>query len=172
MFRVNDVILYSSQGVCEIAAIEEKIVGGVKKSYYVLKSVNDNGATIFAPTDNEVVLKKMRRLLTEEEINALIDSMPNEETAWIANEAERREQYKRILAGGDHLELIKMIKAIYLHRKELEASRKRLHVSDDRFFKDAEQMLYNEFQYVLKLESKKDLLDYILARVERHAGRA
>lgn len=59
-----------------------------------------------------------------------------------------------------------MIKAIYLHKQELEANKKRLHVSDDRFFKDAEQLLYNEFQYVLKRKSKNDLMTYILARIE------
>ena len=166
MFRVKDVILYGSQGVCEIVDIEEKTISGAKKSYYVLKPVNDHGATIFAPTGNEFVLKKMRKLLSEAEINVLIDSMPDEETAWIANEAERRECYKNILASGDHLELIKMIKAIYLHKQELEANKKRLHVSDDRFFKDAEQMLYNEFQYVLNLKNKNELLGYILARIE------
>jgi len=165
MFRVNDVILYGSHGVCEIVDIEEKTISCAKKSYYVLKPVNDHGATIFAPTDNEFILKKMRKLLSEAEINALIDSMPDEETAWIANEAERRECYKNILASGDQLELIKMIKAIYNHKKELEANKKRLHVSDDRIFKDAEQMLYNEFQYVLKLRSKDDLMKYILARI-------
>ena len=166
MFHVNDVILYSSQGVCEIVAIEEKVINGIKKTYYVLKSVSENGATIFAPTDNEIVQKKMRKLLSEAEIHALIDSMPNEKPVWIANEAERRECYKNILASGDHLELIKMIKAIYLHKQELEANKKRLHVSDERFFKDAEQMLYNEFQYVLKLKSKNELLGYILARID------
>ena len=166
MFHVNDIILYSSQGVCEILAIEEKVINGIKKTYYVLKSVSENGATIFAPTDNEIVLKKMRKLLSEAEIHALIDSMPNEKPVWIANEAERRECYKNILASGDHLELIKMIKAIYLHKQELEANKKRLHVSDERFFKDAEQMLYNEFQYVLKLKNKNELLGYIFARID------
>ena len=33
---------------------------------------------------------------------------------------------------------------------------------DEYFFKDAEQILYNEFQYVLQLESKEALMDYIL----------
>ena len=166
MFHVNDVILYSSQGVCEIVDVDEKIFGGVKRTYYVLKPVGDNGTTIFVPTDNEVLLKKIRKLLSEAEINALIDSMPNEETIWIANESERRECYNKILASGDHLELIKMIKAIYLHKQELEANKKRLHVMDERFFKDAEQMLYNEFQYVLKLRNKNELLGYILSRIE------
>ena len=78
MFQVNDVIIYGTQGVCEIMGIEEKIISGAKKKYYVLKPVEDQGATIYAPTENEQVLKKMRRLLTEGEINDLIDSMPEE----------------------------------------------------------------------------------------------
>lgn len=167
MFQVNDVIIYGAQGVCEITGTEEKSVSGVKKNYFVLKPVNDKGSTIFVPTDNELVLKKMRRLLTKDEIHQLIDSMPKENAVWVENENERKELYKNILANGDHLELIKMIKAIYAHKKEREAEGKRLHMSDERFFKDAEQILYNEFQYVLDINGKDGLMDYIFARVEK-----
>ena len=165
MFQINDVILYGTQGVCEITGIEEKIISGAKKKYYVLKPVKDQGATIYAPTENEQVLKKMRRLLTEGEINDLIDSMPEEKMIWIPNVNERKESYKQILAGGNHLELIQMIKAIYAHKQEREAEGKRLHMSDEHFFKDAEQILYNEFQYVLKLNSKDELMQYIFNRL-------
>lgn len=166
MFQVNDVILYGAQGVCKITGTEEKTISGVKKAYFVLKPVNEKGATIFVPTDNEIVLKKMRRLLTKEEIHKLIDAMPQENAVWIANENERRLQYAGILARGDHRELIRMIKAIYVHKKERETEGKRLHMSDERFFKDAEQILYNEFQYVLGLTGKSELMNYILARIE------
>ena len=60
-----------------------------------------------------------------------------------------------------------MIKAIYAHKKEREAEGKRLHMSDERFLKDAEQILYNEFQYVLNMTSKEDLMTYILDRQEK-----
>ena len=165
MFQVNDVITYGAQGVCQITGTEEKTVGGKKKTYYVLKPVADKGSTIFAPTDNELVLRKMRRLLTKDEIHKLIDSMGSEKPVWVENENERKELYKNILAKGDHLKLIKMIKAIYAHKAEREAEGKRLHMSDERFFKDAEQILYNEFQYVLKLNSKDDLMRYIFNRL-------
>ena len=165
MFQVDDVIVYGVQGVCKIADTEEKTVNGVKKTYFVLKPVSDGGATIFVPTDNEHVLKKMRRLLTKEEIHQLIRSMPEENPQWIANENERKERYKHILVKGDHLELIKLIKAIYAHKTEREAEGKRLHMSDERFFKDAEQILYNEFQYVLNLKSKEDLIAYIFEQI-------
>jgi CarD family transcriptional regulator len=60
-----------------------------------------------------------------------------------------------------------MIKAIYAHKKEREAEGKRLHISDEHFFKDAEQMLYNEFQYVLDIQNKADLITYIFKRLEK-----
>ena len=167
MFQVNDVIIYGAQGVCKITGTEEKSVGGKKKTYFVLKPVDDKGATIFAPTDNAIVLNKMRRLLTEDEIHQLIDSMPDKDAVWVENENERKELYRSILAKGDHRELIKMIKAIYAHKAQREAEGKRLHMSDERFFKDAEQILYTEFQYVLGLSGKDDLLTYILKRIEK-----
>lgn len=167
MFQVNDVIIYGLQGVCTITGTEEKTVGGVKKTYFVLKPVNDKGSTIFVPTDNQLVLKKMRRLLTKDQIHKLIDTMPEENAAWIANENERKEYYKSILSKGDHSELIQMIKAIYAHKARREAEGKRLHMSDERFFKDAEQILYNEFQYVLDLNGKDDLMTYIFNRIEK-----
>ena len=165
MFQVNDVIIYGTQGVCQITGTEEKTVGGAKKTYFILKPVSDKGSTIFAPTDNIHVLKKMRRLLCKDEINRLIDSMPEENALWVSNENERRDLYRGILAKGDHLELIRMIKAIHAHKTAREAEGKRLHVSDERFFKDAEQILYNEFQYVLDLHGKDDLMRYITQRI-------
>ena len=167
MFQVNDVIIYGAQGVCKIVGTEEKTVSGQKRMYFVLKPVSDQSATIFAPMDNEHVLKKMRRLLTKEEIHKLIDSMPEENAVWVENENARKELYKSVLAKGDHLELIKMIKAIYSHKQEREAEGKRLHMSDERFFKDAEQILHNEFQYVLDLGGKNDLMTYIFKRIEK-----
>ena len=166
MFNVNDVIIYGAQGVCKITGIEEKKISGAKRLYYVLESLSNTASTVYVPTDNEHVLKKMRRLMSTEEIHALIDAMPTEATQWIQNENERKECFKRIIMSGTPSELIKMIKSIYMHKKEREAEGKRLHMSDERFFKDAEQILYNEFQYVLELSCKSDLMTYIVNRIE------
>ena len=166
MFSINDVVVYGAQGVCRIVDMEDKLVSGKKRTYFVLKPVNDKGSTFFVPTDNEHVLKKMRRLLSRDEIHRIIDSMPEESPIWISDENERKECYKGILAKGDHLELIKMIKAIYAHKMEREAEGKRLHMMDEGFFKDAEQILYNEFQYVLELKNKEEVMAYIFSRIE------
>lgn len=164
MFKVNDIVVYSAQGVCEIIGIEEQRIGGQSKKYFVLKPKNDKGATCYVPTWNEIALGKMRKVMTKEEVDALIDSMPNKHPTWIENENERRETYKRILASGDQAAIISMIQALFLHKKEREEDGKRLHMSDEHFMKDAEQLLYNEWQYVLNVD-KAGLMEYIFGRI-------
>ena len=166
MFQVDDVIIYGSQGVCRITGMEEKRISGATKTFFVLEPVQSGGATIYAPVDNEQVRKKMRRLLTRQEICDLIDGVSEGDSAWVENENERKDRYRKILAEGDRAELIHMIKAIYLHKKEREAEGKRLHMTDEHFFKEAERIVYNEFQYVLELESREDLMQYIISRIE------
>ena len=165
MFQVNDTIMYGTQGICKIVEIAEKDFMGTKKEYYVLKPMKDAAATLFAPVNNEKIESKMRRILTEQEIYALIEAMPKEEANWIKNENERKEQYKQIIASGNHMELIKMIKALYLHKQEREADGKHLYLSDERFFKEAERILYDEFQYVLNIK-REELMPLIFAKIE------
>ncbi|MGN0625751.1 MAG: hypothetical protein ACI4I8_05750, partial [Oscillospiraceae bacterium] len=73
--------------------------------------------------------------------------------------------YQQILSGGDRTELIKMIKALYFHQKEQQKNGKRLHIPDERFLKDAENMLYEEFAYVLKIR-KEQVLPFIMEQVQ------
>lgn len=132
-----------------------------------MKPLNGDKSTFYVPVDNENLLSKMRKLLSEDEINQLIDSMPNEKILWINNERERKERYRQIIADGNHSELIRMIKAIHLEKKDREEKGKKLHISDERFLKEAEKILYDEFQYVLNL-SEKDVMSYIFTRIDKN----
>ena len=166
MFKINDVVVYGTEGVCKIISIEDRKLGTETKKYFVLKPQNDKGATCYVPVWNEKAWGKMRKVMTKAEIDALIDSMPNQAPTWIANESERRDTYKQILASGDPAAIISMVQALFFHKKEREAEGKRLHMSDEYFMKDAEQLLYNEWQYVLNVD-KAGLMNYIFARIEK-----
>ena len=87
---------------------------GTTKRYFVLKPVKNDSSTYFVPTENEILLAKMKKLLSEKEINELIDSMAEQKENWIANDNERKEKYRCIISDGDRVELIKMIKAYTL----------------------------------------------------------
>ena len=166
MYKENDMVIYGVYGVCRIDEIADKDMGGIKKKYMVLKPLNDARSTYYVPADNEQQLKKLRKILPDNEINRLIDSMPDEKAIWTDNERQRRERYRTIISEGKHPELIGMIKAIYLKGKELEKAGKKLHVSDERFLKEAEKLLYDEFKYVLHL-SEDEVLRYIASRIEK-----
>ena len=165
MYNVDDIVTYGINGVCKIIAIEEKILMGTAKMYFVLKPLSGEKSTYYVPADNKKASDKIRRILSEDEINQLIDSIPNEAVVWIDNERERKEAYKKIITNGNHAELIRMIKAIYAQKQEREEDGKRLHISDERFLKDAVKLLNDEFRYVLKL-SEDDLMSYIFSRIE------
>jgi len=166
MFQVNDTIIYGSHGVCRIEKIEVREFMGGAKEYFVLRPVNDAAATLYASTQSEKVLGKMRKILSEQEVFHLIETMPEQENIWFQNEAVRKEKYKKVISKGDHRELIGIIKAIYLQKQKREAEGKHLYISDERFFKEAERILYDEFQYVLNIE-REELLPLIFSKITK-----
>lgn len=167
MFKVNDVVFYGTTGICKIIGIEDKVISGTSKKYFVLKPEDGRNTTIYLPTGNQSLLGKMRRLLTKKEVNALIDLLPNIEPTWVKNDNERKLAYGKILASGDHTALIMMLKALYRQKKEREANKKHLGTTDDRLMKAAEQLLYDEWQYVLEMD-RESLISYIFSRIENN----
>ena len=165
MFKVNDVVVYAAHGVCEIVGTEDQRFGGKSESYFVLKPKIDKAATFYVPANNPKALAKMRKVMSRQEIDDLIDSMPNRQTTWIANENERREACRKIIASGDQSAIVSMIRTLYLNKKERIEGGKRPLTSDENLIKDAEQILYKEWQYVLSVD-KAGLMAYIFERIE------
>lgn len=149
---VNDMILYGTDGVCKVVEKTEKKFLGKTNEYYILQPVHNPTATIYIPVDSEKAAAKIRNILSVDEINALIKSVPDEDTIWIADESKRKEEYRKILAAGDRLQLVRLIKTLYLYDLEKKSEGKKLHLSDERFMKDAEKILYEEFAYVLDIK--------------------
>lgn len=161
MFQIHDTVLYGADGVCTITGTEHKAIGGTTATYYVLKPVYNPSSTIFVPTNSKQLLSKMRRILSAAEIREIIRSMPAEDALWIENEAERKARYRTVLASGDRTELVRMIKALYLHQQEQQTKGRKLHLSDERFFKEAEKLLYDEFALVLNIK-REQVLPFIM----------
>ena len=151
MFGVNDVVCYGAQGVCRITALEMRSFGGAEELYYILAPLGTVGATIYVPADNEMLTGRMRHILSPEEIDELIREVLWEQPEWEADENRRKAYYHELLGGGDRRALIRQIKALYQHRNEQEKRDRRLHACDERFLKDAEKLLYDEFALVLHI---------------------
>lgn len=164
MFCIGDSFIYGSNGICELIDIEDKMIQNEKVMYYVFKPVFTNVSTIYVPVDNKKLTAKLRPLLSPPEVYALIDQMPYEGNCWIDDERQRKECYKEMIEKGNHTELLQLIKSIFFHQEDLKKLDKKLHISDERFMKEAEKMLYDEFAYVLNID-RNHILSFIKERV-------
>ncbi len=164
-YQVGDRVVYGIHGVCLIVDVEEQRSGGEVTSYYVLQPVYDDKGKVFVPVGNERLERKMRRILSAEEIYELIREMPSEDAIWIADDNLRKEQYRLILLNGDRRELIRLIKTLYLRQQEQAAKGKKLYKNDEKVMKEAEKMLYEEFAHVLDIRPEQ-VLPFIMQQIE------
>ncbi len=165
MYSVNETVMYGVQGVCRITEIAERNFGEKKVRYYVLKPVYNDTSTIFIPTENQKLTAKMRRILSSSEIDSLIRSMPDEELISTGSETDRREKYSDILRSGDRRQLVRLIKTLYLRQTERKEQKKKPSAEDDRFMREAEKILYEEFAYVLHIR-REQVLPFITQQIQ------
>lgn len=166
MFSVGDTVSYGTQGICTIKEISEVEMGNVKNKYYILVPVYDQKATIYVPTDNQKLTDNMRRLLSPAEINKLIDVAAAQPMLWVENDPQRKEHCLAVIKSGDRTELMRLTYMLYLKREELKNSKKHFHISDERFLRDAEKLLHDEFAYILGIK-QDEVSNYILNRIKR-----
>ncbi len=170
VFAIGDTIIYTGHSVCKITGIRNMTVGYETSPYFVIKPVFEEKSTLYIPVGNKKTEARMRPVLSVDEIYALIRDMPDVHTIWIENENERKELYNRILSGADRSALVTLIITLYLHEQELKeiGKGKKLHASDERFLKDAEEALYDEFAHVLDID-RDDVLPFIFEQIEKGA---
>lgn len=160
MYNVNDAVVYGSNGVCVITAIEKRDFSGENVEYYILRPVNNPKNTFYVPTANSALKNKIINIYSRKEIESLISTMNNECCIWIENASQRKEEYRKIIDNGDRRELVRMIKTIYEKNLELIQQHKKLNSSDEKFLRDAENILYDEFSYSLNIP-REEVVDYI-----------
>ncbi len=165
MHKIGEIVLYGTDGVCRISAIEEKKFGAERAQYYVLTSVFRNSSVIYVPVGNEKLESKMKTIMSRKEIEKMIDYMPEADNIWIEDEAARKVRYKEIIIGSDRYELVRMIKTLYAHRVKQENCGKKMHITDEKFLKDGERILYDEIAHVLCMEHE-EVVPYISERLK------
>ncbi len=166
MAQVGQIVLYGTEGACRISEICKMKVGHKREEYYVLRPIHREGATVFVPLNNEVLLSKMRPLLSREEIHELIDRVSMEVPLWIEDASERKAEYQRILLSTQREELLRMIRALYQRRSQLRERGKHLRGSDEQMLRDAEKLLNDEFALVLEIKPR-EVPEYIQSRIEQ-----
>lgn len=150
MFKVNDYVVYGSMGVYKIVDIrEEKDISDNITEYYVLQPAFDNNMTIKIPVNNPNVM--MRGVITKDDVLSMIASIPETETVWIDDNKERSESFKAALKSGESEEWLKLIRTLYIEKRERSDIGKKLNKTDSDIMKVAEKNLNEEFAIALNI---------------------
>lgn len=165
MYHQGEYIVYGNKGVCEIMDISTMNIGGVNKDrlYYYLRPVNDKDGRIFTPVDSEKTA--MRRILTKEEAESLIESIPSIGSLWVADEKQREANYKQAVNSCDCTEWIRIIKTLWRRNRDRMAVGKKVTAMDKKYFKLAQDNLYSELSMSLHIP-QESMEDYIAKKVE------
>ncbi len=164
MFSVGETVIYGAQGVCKIKDISCMQFGNEKREYYILNPIYEEKATIYVPADNEKLLSHMRSIITADDIDKLIKSASKDELEWIEDDAKRKEFCEEVIKKGNRKELMLLIEMLYLHWEELKTQKKHFHIADERYLKEAEKLLHDEFAYVLGI-TRDEVPEYIMSKI-------
>lgn len=165
MFSINDYVIYGSEGVCQVEAIGHPDIIGLdkQKEYYTLMPIYRSGK-IYTPIDSTII---MRHVITKDKAQELIDQIDN-----ICCELEVPKDikqanlfYRELVRSYECVNLIKIIKYVFLKQREFSLIKKAMPAVDLKFLKLAEDMLYGEFGFALGLEPR-DVKECVIKRCE------
>lgn len=160
VFGIGDYVICSNKGVCVVENITTLNISGVDKEreYYILKPLYMSGSTVYVPVDS--TKESMRYVLKRDEAKRLIAAIPEIPLLVITNEKLSEQMYRDCIKTNDCLELVKIIKTIYMRKqKRIQAGRKVTAV-DAKYFHLAEENLYGELAVALGV-SRDEVEGYI-----------
>ena len=147
MFKVGDLIIYSSHGLCRIDEICERLDLQEGKRYYILHPVEDSKLKISIPVDNDKV--NMLELLDREEAEEIIGLFEYPGVSWIEINSKRNEIYSEVLKTGNRRDISKIVNTLLRKKYKTENVGKKFHERDQRLLSCAKNILFAELAIAL-----------------------
>ena len=121
MFKVGESAVYPAHGIAVIKRIDEREIGGKKKSFYVLQ-VLENQMTIMVPTDNAAAVG-LRNIITDDEVSKVykilkMRDVKIDQTTW----NRRYRDYMEKIKTGSIYEISEVLRDLFLLRHSTDLS--------------------------------------------------
>ena len=163
-FSDGEYVMYGTSGVCIVTGIEKKCPDGQNEKEYIrLVPINSANSKYYIPYENAD--GRIRKLLSADEINRIIDEMPDTEAIWCNDNHKRKEIFSSIIKSDDYRQIIGMIKSIHEQKIQRISDGKKLASADEMLMKKAEELMYQEFSTVLDI-GIDEVENYIINRIE------
>lgn len=165
MFQIGEKVVCGSKGVCRIEDVTTLNISGVDKErkYYILKPLYMVASTVYVPVDTAD--SSLRRVLTTQEAQELIQQIPQIPLLSISNEKFLEQEYKNCLKTDLSCEWVRIIKTIYQRMQKRQQAGRKVTAVDSRYYKIAQDCLYGELAVALSM-SREDVEDYITRQLD------
>lgn len=164
VLQVGMQVVYGIHGVCSIIEVEIRTVDRKKVEYFVLEPKEQPGARFYVPIHNQAALSKLRPMLTQAELEALLASDDTHKDCWVADENQRKQKYRELINSGDRAALISMIRSLLRHKENQLAAGRKFHLCDENFLRDAQKLLSSEFSMILGIP-QTEVASYIMSKM-------
>lgn len=142
MFKVGDLIIYSTHGVCKIDDICEKKFLDVTREYYILHPLDDPELTISVPVDNEKVV--MLEIMDEKEARNILKSFEEPGIEWIDDAKQRNRKYSSLINKGDRDAIVKIANTLMRKQKEAKEKKERMYDQDKKMLEQIQKVIFQE----------------------------
>ena len=167
MYQIGDTVVCGSNGVCTILEIGPLANMGRaqrKKNYYTMRPYFDNAGRVYMPVDCDE--SSIRPTLTRDEVQQLMSEIDGLDEILISDEKKREAEYKNAVNSADPRLLIRIIKTMYFRKQARLENGKKSTAIDERYFRVAEQRLYEEMALALGVE-REEVREYIRNYLEK-----
>ena len=152
MFKIGDTVVYGTEGVCTVTDISKNDFSNMEteRLYYILTPKSHNGGKIYVPCDNELLVSRMKNIMTKSEIKKIIkdDSIIPQ---WIDDNRQRNRVFKDIIATYDRKQIFGLAKLLCKVKKDSNGKR-RLYASDEEILKKLLFIIFSELSLVIEIE--------------------
>jgi len=159
MKKVGDFVVFRKD-VCKVTEIKENPFNHVM--CYTLIPIKDESLKMSIPVNSEHI----RDLMTKEEVENLIQNLPNIPPIDTLDR-QLENEYKRLLSEETNENLVRIIKTTYQRNQARISNNKKISDKDNRYFEMAETYLYNEIATVLGM-SFDEAKEYVIQSVHKN----
>lgn len=161
--KAGKCVVYRTSEICRIEGFERKCADGIhERDYCVLTPLSSEHSRYYIPKEHAD--EKLRELLTCEQVMELIHHMGGTEE-WCSDPNERKQRHNSVMSGGDHIKIAEMLRSIYLEKQRRESQGRHLNSTDERTMKAAENLINQEFAYVLGIKPE-EVPDFIISHID------
>lgn len=169
MYQIGEYVVKANSGLCRVEDIThlEGMSVDKKKLYYLLIPLSNEQSKLYVPVDRDRDAKGFRKVMTEEEAWELINHISKIDEIRIDNEKQREQKYKEAVRECNPVKLVGIIKTMYFRKKKRDAQGKKTTAMDERYFRIAEEHLYEELAFALG-KKKSEMCAVIKETIEKN----